>query len=322
MSGYLYDVNNADILQEIRAEIKSNRCILMAGSGLSAQASTEDGRNPPTWNKLLEDMIDWCHKENKVDVGYVADFRKLVSEGFLIEAGQEIEGILNEKSLLQQCLRETLFCNDACISNAHNYIAKIPFRAYFTTNYDTLIESAISSNTGHSYQKYYEKTIDGVLESYRRNDKFVLKLHGDVEDPESIILGDRSYERLLYHNINYRYCLQTLFSMSSILFIGFGGSDPNLNSFLSNVAALDGRRIRHWMVVPEGTMPQLRAKRLSSDKGIKVIQYKFDGKHTELTKFLELLMKQPDITSEGRKINSTLIETESSYFTDLELEDS
>lgn len=321
MSVYLHDINNVDIIQDIQAAIKGDRCILMAGSGLSAQASTKEGKNPPIWNKLLKDMIDWCYKQDKINEEDVPELYELVSEGFLIEAGQEIEGILSEKSLLQQCLRETLFCNDACISNAHNYIAKIPFRAYFTTNYDTLIESAISSNKGHSYQKYYEKTIDGVLESYRGNEKFILKLHGDVEDPNSIILGDRSYERLLYHNINYRYCLQTLFSMSSILFIGFGGSDPNLNGFLSNVAALDGRRSRHWMVVPEG-MPKLKAKRLLFDKGIKVIQYKLDEKHSELMKFLELLMKQPDINLDGRKTSTTKIESESSCFTDLELEDS
>jgi hypothetical protein len=109
--------------------------------------------------------------------------------------------------------------------------------------------------------------------------------------------------------------------MSSVLFIGFGGSDPDLDGLLSKVAAFDGRRSRHWIVVPEGRFPALKAKRLLKDKGISVIQYKHDEhdeNHPELVKFLKaletLLTSARAVSEEGGRL--------SSHWTDLELEDS
>src|ERR1035437_4090511 len=77
--------------------------------------------------------------------------------------------------------------------------------------------------------------------------------------------------------------------MSSVLFVGFGGTDPDLDGLLSKVAAFDGRRRRHWMVVPEGKFPSLKATRLLHDKGVRVIEYPFYSRHSRLTEFLGIL---------------------------------
>jgi hypothetical protein len=134
-------------------------------------------------------------------------------------------------------------------------------------------------------------SIDGVLEQFREDRPFILKLHGDISHRGSIVLGDRSYERLLYRASDYRDCLQSVISMASVLFVGFGGSDPDLDGLISKVAAFDGRRKRHWMVVPEGQFPPLKAKRLYLDKGIQVVQYTPDGDHSALVRFLEILAR-------------------------------
>jgi hypothetical protein len=264
----------------------------MAGAGLSAQARTPDGKSPPAWSGLLSGMAEWCFERGDLDISEEdkRNILALVDGGFLLEAGQEIEDIFTRnKSKLQQGLKELLYCTEAYTGDAHRYVARIRFSAYLTTNYDTFIETAYSNEWRKPLMPFYESSIDSVLEEFRAGRPFILKLHGDVNDRESIKLGDLSYERLLHDAVNYRNCLHSIFSMSSVLFLGFGGSDPDLDGILSKVAAFDGHRRRHWMLVREGKFPTLKSKRLLLDKGIRVIEYSHTEDHSELVRFLEKL---------------------------------
>jgi hypothetical protein len=237
-------------------------------------------------------MTDWCVRHRLIELADAEALTLLVRSGYLVEAGQELDEILHERSARQQCLKEVLQSNETSISRAHEYVAQIPFRAYLTTNYDTLIEAAFSKMRSRSLAAYYEGSIDSVLHQYREEECFILKLHGDVNDPGSIILGDRSYERLR-RNADYRGCLATLFAMASILFVGFGGSDPDLDGLLNNVAAFDGRRARHWMLVPSHQFPALKVKRLLKDRGVQVVEYEHDETHSGLVSFLAALAPSP-----------------------------
>jgi hypothetical protein len=294
MNTYLYNIEDNRIYEDLRKALSSKDLILFAGSGLSAQASTDDGRHPPLWKGLLEGMINWCVSKRLIQTRYAQEIRNLVEEGFLIEAGQELQENL-EPSHLRECLGDVTLCDRAGPSPAHELIAKIGFRAYLTTNYDLLIEGAFWKEKGVSLQKFYGHEIAGVLGAYRGKKPFIVKLHGDIYEPSSIILGNRAYQRLLYSNITYRSCLETIFSMSSVLFIGFGASDPDLEGIISRVAAFDGRSKRHWMLVPEGMFPFLKAKRLWKDYGINVIQYDSDPAQLGVVRFLQKLATPPSL---------------------------
>jgi len=295
MSTYLNSIEDSHIYADLRKVLSSEDLILFAGSGLSAQAITDNGQRPPLWNGLLEGMVDWCIHRHWLEAQYAQDIRELIHREFLIEAGQELREIL-EPAHLQQCLGEVLLCNQARPSEAHDLIVRTGFRAYLTTNYDEFIEGAFWAGKGVSLLKFYERTIDGVLGAYREKKPFIVKLHGDISDPSSIVLGNRSYQRLLYSNTTYRSCLETIFSVSSVLFVGFGGSDPDMEGIISRVAVFDGRSKRHWMLIPEGKLPPLKAKRLWKDYGINVIQYYLDPTHSGLVRFLRKLVTPPSLT--------------------------
>jgi hypothetical protein len=64
---------------------------------------------------------------------------------------------------------------------------------------------------------------------------------------------------------------------------------------------------RHWMVVPRGELPPLRAKRLANDRGIQVVEYPHDPEsdpsHSGLVAFLEKLVEPepvPKPTTNGQ----------------------
>jgi hypothetical protein len=286
-----FDVDDVRVGSELRSIIERNDLILFVGAGLSAQAATDDGQHPPLWQELMKKMIEWCEGERIIDAGYAQQIRELVDADLLLDAGQELEDAIkpSSPSALQRCLNEVLLCNRAETSMAHRLVTRIPFRGFLTTNYDDFIESAYVRTQRRTLPKFYEDTYEGVLEAWRSRQPFILKIHGDVTHPSSIVLGRRSYERMLYENEQYSRCLEQLIGGSSILFVGFGGSDPNLEHILSRASIFDGRSKRHWMVAPSRNMPALKAKRLWSDKGINVIVY--HGSHSNLNRFLRNLAK-------------------------------
>ena len=290
---YSISAGDTPLIGEIRRCIYELRnCILLAGSGLSAQAVTQRGEHPPSWKGLLAGMAEWCVRNRLIERTYAEALASLVASGYLVEAGQELDEILHESAARQQCVKDVLHSNEITISKAHEHMAQIPFRGYLTTNYDNLIEAAFSKIKGRALPAFYEASVDSVLHQYREEECFILKLHGDVNDSGSIVLGDRSYERIR-RNADYRGCIATLFAMASILFVGFVGSDPDVDGLLSNVAAFDGRRVRHWMLVPSHQFPALKVKRLLKDRGVQVVEYEHDQTHSGLVGFLAALAPSP-----------------------------
>ena len=77
----------------------------------------------------------------------------------------------------------------------------------------------------------------------RNNQFFVFKVHGDVNLPGSIILSNRDYARLLYLSPGYRSFLETVFASYTVLFVGFGGADPDLNGVVDRLSIIYERSV-------------------------------------------------------------------------------
>lgn len=293
MTSYISSIDADSVYENVRKAFSLGNLVLFAGAGLSHRAATKDGRHPPLWKDLLHGMIKWFEERNFFDGEYATQLTELVNDGHLLDAGQEIEDKINEKLDIQRALMDVLLCNEAQASDAHQLIVKLPFKAFITSNYDCLIEDEFKSQNGMRLQPYMEKTLPNALDDFRENRKFIFKMHGTIDDPDSIVLGTRKYENLVYTNRPQEGGLGSIVALSSILFIGFGVTDPHLDFLLSKVAAFDGRRKRHWLLAAQGSFHPLKAKRLYLDKGINVIEYKKDATHSGVTRFFERLTEPP-----------------------------
>jgi hypothetical protein len=303
VTNHLLRTDDPDLYADLRRSLEANELLLFAGSGLSAQAATDDGRRPPLWKGLLGQMAKWACASRLLDDEDEKAIGQLIEQGYLIEAAQELAEQLDAD--LRRCVSAVILANEARTGRAHELAAEINFRAYLTTNYDGFLEEAYSRLHGEALQKYYERTISEVREAWRQREKFIFKLHGDIADPDTLILGTRSYERVMGPDNAYTKILEFLISNASVLFVGFGGTDPDLDGITSRVAEFDGRRPRHWMLVPEGELPVLKAKRLRRDRGIRVVEYphnkKRDPHHQGLVAFFEHLAEpEPVAKKAGR----------------------
>jgi hypothetical protein len=66
----------------------------------------------------------------------------------------------------------------------------------------------------------------------------ILKVHGCVTDPSSIVLSQSGYKKLLHETASYKTFLTSLMATSTILYLGFSFGDEYLNEFRSEVLSM------------------------------------------------------------------------------------
>jgi hypothetical protein len=273
-------------------EIKARRCVLFVGAGMSARATGKDGASLPTWKALLQKMVDWCVDHRVQLRGKPADFFHLIDKGRLLIAAQELQ--LSLGSNLNPCLSDILYSGSAKPSEAHRLLCRISWVAAFTSNYDGLIEGGYAVESEGIVPPIF--SADGVnqaIDSLRNSRFFVFKVHGDVNIPGSIILGNRDYSRLLYLSPAYRSFLETIFSTYTVLFLGFGGADPDLDGIIDRLSTIFERGIgQHFILLPEDEFTPIERLRLLEDKRLDCITYQKDDTHSQVLEFLKAVTQR------------------------------
>jgi hypothetical protein len=125
-----------------------------------------------------------------------------------------------------------------------------------TTNYDDLIEKVATTLKHVTWLG--ERAVSRVV---RGDDRRVLHLHGHWEEPESVVLGIRSYEAVK-NNPHTQAAMRTFGMSKSLLFVGCGDEgldDPNWGNFLTWLASIEthaGVEHRHYRLVREADKGQ------------------------------------------------------------------
>jgi SIR2-like domain len=208
--------------------------VLIAGPGIAEWPCIENDQYASCYlARLLDGMIKWCVQENIIDQSdTIEDFHRLLQGKSLVHVGYKIEEYLVDRPQLRQCLQEVLH-HQTRLWEMHRCLARLPFRGYITTTYDTFIETAYSQIKQSRLSKFYTSSIHDAIEAYRNDFPFILKLYGDIDNPDSLILARRLTNGLSV--IGEQDQLHTLLSMSSVLFVGFEKTDPDFEVLSSIV---------------------------------------------------------------------------------------
>ena len=270
-------------------QLRQRRCVLYTGAGLSAQAKAPDGKPLPTWRPLLKEMIAWCVSHRVQLRADPSEMQTILDKGRLLVVAQELQQVLGGQ--LNACLSDVLHAGNVQPSEAHEWLCRTDWVAVLSSNYDGLIEGAYAAETGGVLPPVLsESGVGSALNCLRNDSFFVFKLHGDVNIPGSIVLGDRDYSRLLYLSPAYRSFLETVFATYTVLFVGFGGSDPDLENVVDRLSAIYERSIsQHFLLISEDEFSALERRRLLEDKRLDCITYQWDAAHSQVVEFLKAL---------------------------------
>lgn len=269
--------------------VREKRCVLFVGAGLSAQAQAGDGTRLPTWKALLERMIDWSVEHRIPLRADPSELTEVIEKGRLLVVAQELQENLGGQ--LNACLADVLHSGDTKPSNAHRALCRTDWVAVLTSNYDALIEGSYAvESEGVLPPVFSANGVNHAVDCLRNSKFFVFKVHGDLNIPGSIVLGNRDYSRLMYLSPAYRSFLETVFASYTVLFVGFGGSDPDLDAVIDRLSAIYERSIgQHFLLISEGEFSALERRRLLEDKRLDCITYERDTNHLQVGEFLKAL---------------------------------
>ncbi len=294
---------------ELIRAICQRECILFVGSGLSANVNNHRKRSKlPTWEKLLDHMLDAYKKHDlSYDPHWAKDVEdlihgvaaydpasgriRIVKDRNILLAAQELKERLSEAKLLSQFIDEWFNPTNLMLDTNHKRIANANFRAIITTNFDHLLED------GFQFSKKLPLPLDKNSLTTQQmplrpsDPGFIFYLHGDYEHPDDLVLGLRDYQQAMFNSPGYRQFIETIFSVYTVLFIGFSGNDPHLESILDQLASFYGHlQPVHYLLVAEGNLNMVAQSRLQKDRRVRVLEYENSSKdHKTVTALLDYL---------------------------------
>ena len=292
----------SDLPLDLLKEIQDRNCVLFIGSGISRKCIARGRRPLPNWYEFLYSFLKWKNRKKPYEKKYYKELKKLIDqEKFLIAAEEILENTSSEDFV--EFLHQSFDSKSIIPSYLHRLIPNIPFKGIITTNYDNLIElSYIEAHRRIPKILVNTDVIKGDV--IDEKDFYILKMHGDIENPQSIVLSYKTYVEMIYKSPAYREFLEYLFTNHCILFIGYGGRDPNVESIIDKLSTQE-KAASHYLLAEEGVLTGIEKKRLQIDRNIHVIEYvDYFGLHNHIDTFfddvLSYLINKHIITIDSR----------------------
>lgn len=201
------------LVSALTHELHESNLAIFAGAGLSS------GVGFVNWSQLLKPIAD----ELDLDIALETDLVTLAQ--YHANANQANRGKLNQ-------LLVTEFSLAAEETENHQILARLPIETYWTTNYDTLIETALKGSGKVPDIKYTSKQLAFTKP---KRDAVVYKMHGDVNHPGDAVLIRDDYEKYHIKMAPFVTALSGDLVSKTFLFLGFSFTDPNLEYILSRV---------------------------------------------------------------------------------------
>ncbi|MHB8188026.1 MAG: SIR2 family NAD-dependent protein deacylase [Dermatophilaceae bacterium] len=258
---------------DIARSIAQGDCILFVGAGFSRAVTNGALKSA---SELAQSLVERLHDElddpdavqRVVDAVRTFDADKnphyqlrLAAQYFVTElasaAGKETEDRSIRKTRYQSARRRLLDVLDAEVGRQVDHatvelvqtLMQMPWAGIYTTNYDTLLEAALSV-AGVEYQVTTRPT---DLASYRRDRLEVVKIHGSItelhldEELPLVITADDYAEFSTTRGLLLDE-LRVNLAQKDFLFLGYGLQDDNLDLVIREVArAIEQSPRRLWV---------------------------------------------------------------------------
>jgi hypothetical protein len=257
--------------------VENGSCVLFAGAGISL------GTGLPSWRALVKGLIE---RVGDIEPRKAITLRDEYDAGHLLRAAQYAKDELGPHEYFQ-FLGNILSLGVAPHVN-HDLICSIPFRAVITTNFDKLIETAFTLRHRRMPTTFTGKSLSALASGLYANSFFLFKLHGDIDQPESIVLTRQDFDQIIYHSPHIKTFLHSMFARNTILYVGYSLNDPDFDLILGELAAqFAGNTPVHYALLPEPD--PLKAQELKTRFNIRALPYDPADEHAAVTNFLEAL---------------------------------
>ncbi|TAA25799.1 SIR2 family protein [Pseudoxanthomonas winnipegensis] len=266
-------------------ELASRRCLIFLGAGASAGCISATGASsPPNWENLLIALSGKLPKTH-TDLPLI---NLLIQEKRFLDAAEVIHNALSHPTYVAT-MRSIFDAPKYQPSRIHESVLEIDPKIVITTNFDTVYDLYCrTGEAAHGYNvfKYHE---DHLVSDLRTPIRCVIKAHGCITNPDKMVLTKAQFFQARQNSQHFFKVLDSLFLTHTILFIGYGLSDPDIQLTLENANISATSSNKHYFVTGSGTHPALK-KAAEDTYNIQFIEYA-NGNYTQLEDSLDQLAK-------------------------------
>jgi hypothetical protein len=233
------------------------RLVVVTGSGVSVGLA-KPGSDPstlPTWHSVLTELqARFASRLGRVaaDVDLLLGAQPRTSD-YLIEAATLIRETVGVSDYRDAIVHLTTAADEAR-TPLHDLIEDLEPLGIMTFNYDLGHENAYRARRRDRHRMHRavysdERKLRAVLAEDFRS-RFLLKAHGCISRPKTIVLDRASYREVMARQLGYRAFAHHVLARFSALIVGFGLNDPDfgdlLQSFEANFGGDVGEHVYIW----------------------------------------------------------------------------
>ncbi|MGY1810170.1 SIR2 family protein [Blastococcus sp. SYSU D00669] len=211
---------------------RADRLAVFMGAGTGVAAGL------PTWGGLLKELA------SRLEMATTTEFEKLGALDSAEVLRRAAESREEKKAQSQRRVNPLGELVAEVIGRPQRYalshilLAALDADQVITTNFDRLYEQAVSAIGGEQPLVVLPDTEPADLDGWGGRRPWLLKLHGDVEDPRSIVLDRRSFVRYDASRRPLGGVLQTTLLTKHLLVVGASMTDDNVIRLVHEVAEL------------------------------------------------------------------------------------
>lgn len=195
---------------------REGNLVAFLGSGIGRSAGL------PDWSGLLGSLA----KQTSWDEALQAEVLALPPE----DAAEALsKGLGNDPRRMQALIVEAVRAKRYGL--AHSLLASIRMRESVTTNYDDLFEQACATTLGDDLRVLPRQRVTG-------RQPWLLKLHGDTAEPDSIVLTRSQYLALEVDSVPLASVVQANMVTRHMMFVGYSLSDTDFIRLAHQVQSL------------------------------------------------------------------------------------
>lgn len=222
-------------VSEFSKEVEEQNAAIFAGAGLSVNAGFVN------WADLLKDIAEELNLSVEKEHDLVA-----LAQYHLNQRGNNRDGL--SRAIIQHFIR------DSQVTENHRILARLPITTFWTTNYDKLIEQAVSDAGKIADVKYKTSHLPRTIP---KRDVVIYKMHGDVESPDEAVIAKNDYQTYMQSRGSFVTALSGELVSKTFLFLGFSFSDPNLDHILGRIKSelKESQRTHYCILKKESAKP-------------------------------------------------------------------
>jgi hypothetical protein len=274
-----------DFTPDLLDDFLARKVAIFLGAGVSAGVHTRTGESVKTWAEFLDETSQKTGKDELI---------------------AEVKELLDTKDYLFACeLLKDHFADDwetilkgeyekiGEITTLQEIVLKLKQRIIVTTNFDLFIESKWDRvNTDATHHLQVKNGISPDCFSAFRDDRdYLIKLHGSINAPETMIFSLSDYASKAHANWQYSTFMEMLLTTHTVLFIGFSMNDSTITNLLEVYTKKYPKNRPHYAFLPDYTSER-KIRIMKSHRKLFILPYSSKDNHRELVELLGTLEKK------------------------------